>query len=258
MATRFSIGGNPQRTLDLLWGTGDQTRRGPKPALSIERIARAAIEIADAEGLETLSMQRIAERLGFSTMSLYRYVPGKAELIEVMLDAANGEPPTLDAVEDQWRARLERWARELLVVYWRHPWMVRIAISGPPLGPRQVAWFETALDAISRTGLSKPEMISTVILVSGYVRGEARFLFEMRQSEHHTGVVSAEWGIAYAPLLRQVLDTERFPTLSALLDEGVFEAPDDAPGEDTEFGLQRILDGIEAFVERRWIQNHER
>lgn len=83
--------GDPARSLALLWRTSERTSRKGKPDLSVDRIVRAGIEIADAEGLAALSMRRVAERLGVGTMSLYTYVPGKAELLDVMLDTVYGE-----------------------------------------------------------------------------------------------------------------------------------------------------------------------
>jgi AcrR family transcriptional regulator len=242
------------RSLELLWGIEKKASRGPKPTLRVEQIARAAIEAADAEGLEALSMQRVAERLGFSTMSLYRYVASKDELIEVMLDVAGGEPPELDTATEGWRPLLERWAWELLATYRRHPWMVRIALSGPPLGPNQIAWFEAGLRAISGTGLNQGEMISTILLVSVYVRSEARFTLEMVQAEQYTGVAPAAWGMAYGRLLRTVVEADRFPTLFALMASGVFDEPNGNPDDDLEFGLQRILDGVEILIRRRSVQ----
>ena len=74
------------RSVELLWGQPERPNRGPKPGLSVERIVRVAIEIADAEGLPAVSMQRVASEFGFTTMSLYRYVPGKNELIDLMIE----------------------------------------------------------------------------------------------------------------------------------------------------------------------------
>jgi hypothetical protein len=181
-------------------------------------------------------------------------VPGKAALIEVMQDVVAGAPPELDAVAGGWRQRLERWARELLVIYNRHPWFVRIALSGPPLGPNQIAWLEAGLRAIAGTGLTPGEMIATITLVSGYVRSAARFALDMAQAEQHTGVAAAAWGVAYGRLLRTVIEAERFPTLFALIASGLFEEPDGDPDDDLEFGLQLILDGIEILIRHRSVQ----
>jgi AcrR family transcriptional regulator len=251
MAVEHQGGKDPARSLALLWRIEKKASRGPKPALSVEQIAQVAIEVADAEGLEALSMQRIAERLEHSTMSLYRYVPGKAELIEVMLDVVAGSPPELDAVAEGWRPRIERWAKELLAIYNRHPWLVRIASSSPPLGPNRLGWLEAGLRALCETGLTQAETIATVTLVEGYVRSAAQFAMDLAQAEQHTGVVAGGWGMAYGRLLKMVVEADRFPTLFALIASGVFEEPEGDPDEDLEFGLQRILDGIEILIRRR-------
>ena len=107
----YSGRGDPARSLELLWGARRTPTRGPKPGLSVERIVYAAIELADAEGLAALSMRRVAERLGVGTMSLYTYVPGKAELLDVMVDTVYGELSTQDGDEADWRARVEQVAR---------------------------------------------------------------------------------------------------------------------------------------------------
>src|SRR5258707_1378038 len=99
--------GDYRRTIELLWGERSEPRRGPKPSLSVEQIARAAGAVADAEGLEAVSMQRVAQECGVTTMALYRYVPGKAELIALMLDIGLGPAPHLDEVPGGWRPRLE-------------------------------------------------------------------------------------------------------------------------------------------------------
>src|SRR5439155_23227897 len=133
---------DPARSLALLWRTRERASRKGKPDLSVDLIVRAAIDIADASGLGALSMRRVAERLGVGTMSLYTYVPGKAELLDVMLDAVYGEPDRPDAVPGGWRARLERIARENLALYQRHPWLLQVATSRPVLGPNAIAKYD--------------------------------------------------------------------------------------------------------------------
>src|SRR5256885_16757660 len=99
-------------TTDYLWGGRSGATRGPKPALSLERIAAAAIAIADAEGLAAVSMQRVAADLGYTQMSLYRYLPGKAELVALMGDRGIREPPVLNGAH--WPAGLKEGAHRLL------------------------------------------------------------------------------------------------------------------------------------------------
>jgi AcrR family transcriptional regulator len=153
--------------LELLWGTQQRARRGPKPALSLERIVGEAIALADAEGLTNLSMQRLAERLGFTKMSLYRYVPGKAELTALMLDAAIGTPPEPTA---DWRAGLQTWADLIFARYSAHPWAIDLTTGQRPVGPNELGWMETALTALAGTGLTGSERLDTIVLLNGHVR----------------------------------------------------------------------------------------
>src|SRR5215212_7242206 len=123
--------------LEQLWGLrGPGRRGGPKPALSVERIVSAAMELADAGGLAALSMSRLAEKLGFTTMSLYRYVASKDDLLVLLLDVGLGPPPDTPLPEG-WRAGCQEWAWALLAVYRRHMWAVELPISALPAGPNQ-------------------------------------------------------------------------------------------------------------------------
>ncbi len=253
MATEYSGGGDPARTMALLWGTRKGPSRGPKPGLSVERVVRAAIEVADAEGLSALSMRRVAERLGVSTMSLYTYVPGKAELIDVMLDAVLGEAVGANEAAGGWRERLESVARDNWGLYHRHPWMLQVAaMSRPPSGPNVIAKYDFELRAVDGIGLTDVEMDSVLTLVLGYVQGAARTSVEASQAERRTGMTDEEWWSANAPLLEKVFDPERYPTASrvGLAAGEAYQAAYD-PNYAFEFGLQRVLDGIQALVEER-------
>lgn len=122
---------DPGASLALLWGEGDsRPRRGPKPKFTPAQVALGGVEIADAEGLESLSMQRVAELLGVTTMALYRYVPGKPDLIDLMVDTVLSDPPDLDRVPGGWRPRLEAWARACRHVYRAHPWILTATAYG--------------------------------------------------------------------------------------------------------------------------------
>src|SRR5687767_2920874 len=111
VSQEYSGAGDPTRTMQLLWGVQERSRRGPKPRLTVEDITRAAITLADAEGLDAVSMRRVGEQLGVTAMSLYSYVPGKAELLDLMVDRVYGEVPRLLS-DSGWRERLERIARD--------------------------------------------------------------------------------------------------------------------------------------------------
>ena len=214
--------GDPARTLELLWGTREPPSRGPKPGLTVERIAQAAIAVADAEGLEALSMRRLAAELGVGTMSLYRYVPGRDELIDVMLDTVGAElsgPPPGGG----WRAALEHHAREGWAMYQRHPWAVGAA-KRPVLGPNTLDSYEAMLRAVADSGLSPGDMVNAAELVGHYVAGFARRAVEEREAARRTGVSDEQWWSARESFWEEYFDVERYPTISAMWDAGAFEA----------------------------------
>jgi AcrR family transcriptional regulator len=256
--TRYSGGGDPARTLALLWGAQKSPTRGPKPGSSVEQIVRTAIEVADAEGLETLSMRRVAERLGVSAMSLYTYVPGKSELLDLMLDAALGELPRPHGTAGEWRAELDTRAREYWTFCRRHPWVLQISGTRPMLGPNETAWFDVVLRAVSGIGLSGKEMVLVVGLVTGYVRAAAQSAVEAEHASGRTGLSDDEWWAAREPILAGYYDAARYPTLTDVEASGAFEPAEGGleynlqhAVDSFEFGLERVLDGIEAFVEAR-------
>ncbi len=250
--TEYSGSGDPARSLALLWRTRERPSRRGKPELGVDRIARVAIELADAEGLAALSMRRVAESLGVGTMSLYTYVPGKAELIDVMLDMVYGETQRSDDAGAGWRARLEAVARANWALYRRHPWMLQIAVHRPVMGPNLIAKYDHELRTIDGVGLDDVEMDSVLSLVLGHVEGAARHAVEADQSAAHSGVSDEQWWHAHAPLLARVFDARRFPVAARVGGAaGATHGAAHDPVHAFEFGLQRILDGVEALVEQR-------
>lgn len=246
--TEFTGGGDPARSIALLWGVAKANRRGPKPGLDVERVVRAAVELADAEGLGALSMRRVAEQLGVGTMSLYTYVPAKAELIDLMLDRVIAEVVGGDH-EGDWRARLGSMAQDNWALYRRHPWMLQVATARPPLGPNVMAKYEQDLRAVDGIGLTDLEMDAVVTLVNGYVQGAARGAVEAAQVSQRTGMSDAQWWEASAPILEQVIDGSRYPLggrVGTAAGEAYGAASD--PERAFTFGLDRILDGIAAFL----------
>lgn len=253
MATEYSGSGDPRRTVELLWGVKDRPRRGPKPRLSVDRIARVAIEIADRDGLAGLSMRRVADEVGLTAMSLYGYLPGKAELLDVMADRVYGELSLSEAgAGGGWREGLEGVARRNRALYLAHPWLLQVAISRPLLGPNATAKYDRELRIIDRLGLSEVEMDLLVGLVNDYVRGAVRGAVEAAQAKEQTGMSDQQWWEIYGPLLGEVLDPERFPTAIRVgtAAGAEYDAAYD-PDRSFEFGLQRVLDGIEAFIAGR-------
>jgi AcrR family transcriptional regulator len=257
VATEYSGSGDPVRSMQLLWGGGTDdagraTRRGPRPRLTVDEIARAAIAVADRSGLPALSMRRLADDLGVTAMSLYTYVPGKAELLDVMLDAVYGETARPDDVPGGWRERLRLIARENWALYHRHPWMLQVATTRPVLGPNLVAKYDYELRAIDGLGLTDIEMDMTIATLGDFVHGAVRAAIAKAQAPQQTGQSEDEWWAAFQPLLEKVYDPLRFPTatrVGAAAGEE-FQAAS-APERTFDFGLERLLDGVAALIDSR-------
>jgi AcrR family transcriptional regulator len=226
----------------------------------VAEIAQAAIGVADEEGLGALSMRRVAERLGFTTMSLYRYVPGKAELLDVMMDTTLGEAIEANGAAGGWRERLEQVARENREMYLRHPWMLQVSAAYRlPLGPNAIAKYDHELRALGGIGLTEVEMDSVLALVLGQSEVAARRAVEASQVQRRTGTTDSEWWRINAPLLEKVFNAERYPTAARVgaAAGAAYGAAYDAEHA-FEFGLQRVLDGVEAFVRARSVQPDRR
>ncbi|KOX17281.1 TetR family transcriptional regulator [Saccharothrix sp. NRRL B-16348] len=232
--------GDPDRGVELLWEE--------RPALNLRAIVGAAVEVADAEGLAGLSMRKVAERLGFTTMSLYRHVPGRDHLVDLMRDAVLGDPPA-QAPEDGWRARLETFARAAWDVRKRHPWLAERSGARHVPGPNALAHYEHALAIVVDTGLAPAEVVAAVGLVARFVDAEASALVEAARAERSTGVSDEEWWGARDTLFARF---DRYPTLTSLWESGGFDQPDPFG-----FGLARVLDGIELLVRQRDVKRDE-
>jgi len=223
--------------------------KGPRPKLTLEAIVGAGIAIADEEGLDTVSMNRVAARLGSSPMGLYRYVESKEELLELMVDAALGAIP--EAAEGEgWRDGLERCARWLADAMHAHPWSTHVPVTGPPVTPNTVAWLEAALAALRDTGLAEGEKASVALMLSGYVRENVMLMADVERNFLDASGSPDEAMRGYVETLRALAGEDRFPALAAAMDAGVFDRAD-PPDEELAFGLDRILDGVEALVRRR-------
>jgi AcrR family transcriptional regulator len=240
-------------SLEAAWGLRARPSKGPKRGLSLEQIVEAAVKIASSDGLEAVSMGRVAGDLGVSTMSLYRYVAAKDELLALMVDATAASPPAAPAPGEGWRAGLSRWARAELDIYRRHPWVLRVPISGPPVAPNQIAWLEQGLRCLRDTGLAEGEKLSVMLLLTGFVRSWGRLEADLMEASMASGASAQAAMSGYGRLLARLTDAERFPALHAVIAAGVFDDGPDDPDEPDEFvfGLERVLDGIGALVRVR-------
>ena len=231
----------------LLWRGEEQP--SARSGLTVGRIVRAGIEVADEAGLDALSMRRVADRLGVGAMSIYTYVPGKQELVVLMSEEVHGELPADGPAADGWRAGLTRMADEYWDLYQRHDWLLDVPVSRPATGPNIMDRYERELAVVDGIGLDDLEMNATIELIHEHVAGAARRLRDIRRDADASGLSDDEWWYQVLPTLNQVLAGRDYP-LTARVGEAI-----GAPHMDTSyllgFGLARILDGIEAHVAGR-------
>lgn len=255
MSAKKAAAPDPGRSLALLWGSHAKPGRS---GLTVHAIVTAAIELADAHGLEAVSMRQVAEQLKVGTMSLYTHIPSKAELTDLMFDVVHGD---LYADEGEparqpggWRAALEFIARRRWELLDQHPWLHEVPTGRNTLGPNATLMYEAELRPLDGLGLTDVEMDSVLALVGTHVLSTARAAAEHRRTQRETGLTDEEWWVATAPVLERYMAglADRFPLAArvgtsagqehqALLD----------PAHALAFGLTRILDGVALLIERR-------
>jgi len=225
-------------------------KRGRKPSIDAADITRAAIAVADAEGLAAVSMARVAAELGNATMALYRHVKSKDELLALMGDAAMDDPPPLPAGD--WREGLAFWANALLAGIRRRPWFLQIPVAGPPTGTKSLAWLDSALGALRGTPLDAGEKVGIVMGLVTFVHGEARLSVTLEQGFEDD---PAAFGSQYGKALRELVDPRRLPALAEVVATGVFDQDDAYDANEVEaefaFGLYLFLEGIAAHIRGR-------
>ncbi len=227
--------------LRLAWGIRDRPVRGGRSGLTLARVVAAGITVAAADGLAAVSMNRVAAELGVAAMSLYHHVQSKDELLALMVDAALGSPPAAP-LREEWRPGLTRWAREQLAAYHRHPWVLQVPTTTPPLGPNHVAWLETALRCLADTPLTEQQKLSITLLINGHARAQAALVMEIGAEAPGRPPLPE-----YGRTLAQLIDPVHFPALRQAIASGALDDEDGLAGE-FEFGLALILNGIETLI----------
>jgi len=222
---------------EVLWGERGAPRRGPRPTLTVGDLARAGIELADREGLAAVTMQRVAEALGVTKMATYRYVPGKDELVALMVDTALGEPPQLKDIEGGWRPQLKAWTLAMYERMSAHPWAVRATIGRRVTGPNELAWVEAALAALAGQPLNGGQMMDVIVVLTGQIRALAEQTASISEED-----IARGWAKVLAT------HADRFPHVAEALLSAERHGTRD---QGLEFGLERILDGIELYLGRR-------
>lgn len=249
---RRSSAGDPVRTLELLWREPERSgpARGPRQKTTLEAVITAALEVADTQGLDALTMRSVAAKLGLTPMATYTYVPGKAELLDLMLDTVYLRMPRTDLSGRPWRERVSTITAENRTMLREHPWVAYLPTTRPPLGPGVAAKYDHELRAFDGLGLEDVEMDAALTHVLGFVTSVARIATDTQRAIDDSGESDLEWWTRAAPLLERVFDTERYP-LAARVGAAAGHEHGSAYSADHayEFGLARILDGLATLVE---------
>lgn len=248
--------GEPSRTLALLWRHSDPsstTRRGPGRSVDVDSVVDAALKLADESGLAAVTMRAVAERVGVSTMSIYTYVPGKAELLDLMIDTLYlrmERPPWRQRI---WRRRFTAVAEANRALLETHPWVTEVsALSRPPLGPGLMAKYEYELHAFDGTGLDDVARDAALTFLLAFAQSHSRAAHDARRATTDTAMSDAEWWDANQPVLARALDPAAYP-LAARVGAAAGEAQGATWSADRAwtFGLERVLDGLAALIDTR-------
>lgn len=236
--------------VERMWGREPVTRRGPRPRLDLATITAAAIEIADAEGLAGVSMASVASRVGVAATALYRYVDSKEDLLTAMADAAAPPPPEREDVS--WREYLALWTRAHRDLLLDRPWLLSVGRLTPPLGPRRLLWLDRALAALDGTGLDDGEKINVASALTGYALTDATLVHSIGGGDRQLEESGIAGAADYGEVLAGVLDPETYPALSAAMRSGAMSGAEGwVDDDDFRFGLDLLLDGVEALIGRR-------
>jgi AcrR family transcriptional regulator len=230
----------------VIWVRPERAARGPAPSLSREQIATAAVTLADAQGIEAVSMRALAGELGVGAASLYRYVARKDELVDLMVDAVMGNLQF--EIRGDWREDLRSFAYGLRALALRHPWMAVPSAGLPYFGPNMAQCYEQALSAIDGLGLEIDEMLVMIQTLDGFVRG--RVLEELAEQEavRRSGLDQEQWMQTQIPYIASLVESGRYPLLTRVVLRA--QAPSDPGGVKHGFdlGLERVLDGLATMI----------
>jgi AcrR family transcriptional regulator len=236
------------RGVALAWGVAANPQRGPKREMSIERIVDVAVGLADAGGLGAVSMAAVASELGFTPMSLYRYVTAKDDLVLLMQERGIGAPPESITEAGDWRAGLDAWTRASVALYLEHPWMLDIPISSTPVTPNNLAWLESALQVLEPVPISLNDKTSIVLALIAQARWEGHVSRGYVEAAAAAGSTPDDLEIAATGILEQLVTVDEFPFVHAALQAGVFSPDADPADNPFAFGRERVLDGVEAYL----------
>lgn len=241
----MSTGVDPQELppgLALAWGVPAKTSKlGRTPSRSVEQVVEAAIDLADADGFAALSMPRLAKKLGLTANAIYRYVRSRDELLVLVAETGWGPPPDLVSGAGRWRTAATTWTQAMIDRCDVHPWLVDLPVRGAPMTPNLLRWTEVILETFTGAGLSPKDAIQCALLLDLYARRIAGMRRDLRRSS--AGSVNAT---AVRNFLLPLLHENGYPIVAALMADNDYS--DDIDDSDVNFGLTRILDGIDGLL----------
>jgi AcrR family transcriptional regulator len=235
-----------QRRSQLLWDDRSRSTRGPKAAFTPDDVVQAAVAIADEDGLGAVTMQAVSARLGLTTMAVYRYFPNKETLIDAIVDAGLGLPPAADASAD-WRTEVTRMAHAKREMLCSRPWVAELPFVAAPHGPNWLSWLEALAAPLSRTGLAPADVGQMLSIIDGYTRGASDTSISLARARAK-GISELEWGAAVGADLGRALGDSRFTHFAAII-TAPSAGHNRSMRESFDFGLQRILDGIQLYID---------
>jgi AcrR family transcriptional regulator len=206
-------------------------------------------------------MYTVAERLGFSTMALYRYFPNKEALMDASVDAAMGTPPQRSSPREGWRQEVKHWAYAKRAMLCSRPWLAELPFVAAPHGPNWLSWHEALLEALSDTRLSPEDIMDMLSVVHAYVSGASDTAISLARALSR-GISPDEWAKAVGADLIRAINDPRYPNLSAILSSQSGGISEGSPlpkrrgrprtmDEGFDFGLERVLDGIERYLDSK-------
>ncbi|GAA2795201.1 TetR/AcrR family transcriptional regulator [Kribbella solani] len=255
MNKQQSGAGQPDRTLALLWRNhrpAEPNRKrgaGRRPSLDLDDVVLTAIRLADEHGLTAASMGGVAKELGVGTMTLYTYVPSKEELLDLMVDQVMSERelPGPGERPDDWREQIEIYSGQTRAMFQRHLWLSQISTIRPPVGPAMLAAREYLLAAMLVLGLSAAETNTAALAITTYIDSAAGLEAESRLIERTTGQANDAWWHERNDLWETYFDVERHPAMTTIWNaKGYQSTTQEAASESYRYGLDRLLDGIQA------------
>lgn len=234
-----------RRRLELLWLPQEPSQRGRPPRFTLAEVVTAGLAVADAEGLAGLTMRRVGRELGAGAMSLYTYVPGRDELLDLMIDRAYAELdlPLSDAAG--WRDGVVRYADALLRMYEAHPWLLDLNQWRLPLAPHVLDAEEAGLRVLAATPLEPQQIVGIRDLLETFVHGLARESAKERRDDADTGITQDDYWSSQSHFWETHFDPERYPTMTRMWVAGAFET--DRSG--TEQAIAPLLEAIERAIE---------